>query len=307
MKLHTILGANGNIGGAISHELNLKSIQVRQVSRNPTKIHETDQLFAADLLHPAQVAEAVKGSDIVYLCAGITYSAKIWERDWPIIMRNTLDACIAEKCKLVFFDNMYALDPEAIGHLTEKTPMNPKSRKGKVRKQILEMLWKEVISGKLTALVARAADFYGPKAKNNFLHELVIDRIKAGKNPQWLYSGTKKHSFTYIPDAGRATVLLALHENSWNQTWNLPTDPSYPSGQEITQLVNELLGKNTTLSVLPGFLIWILGWFIGPLKEIPELKYQTSEDYCLDSSKIENALGLKPTPIREGLKACLNL
>lgn len=307
MSLHSILGANGNIGDAISRELNQLGIPVRQVSRHPKKLHESDQVFVADLLNSSQVNEAVQGSSVVYLCAGITYSAKIWESDWPIIMRNTLDACISTNCKLVFFDNMYALDPLSIGHLTEKTPLNPQSRKGKVRKQILEMLWSEVNAGKLTALVARAADFYGPNAKNSFLHELVIDRVKAGKNPLWLYSGTKKHSFSYIPDAGKATVQLALYESAWNQTWNLPTDPSYPSGQEITQMLNELLGKNTKLSVLPGFLIWILGWFIGPLKEIPELKYQTAEDYCLDSSKIENAYGIRPTPFKEGLKACLNV
>ncbi|TDQ18508.1 nucleoside-diphosphate-sugar epimerase [Algoriphagus boseongensis] len=305
MKLHTILGANGNIGIAISHELHLAGIQVRQVSRNPKKIHESDEVFVGDLLDSVSIREAVKGSEVVYLCAGITYSAKIWERDWPIIMKNTLEACIAENCKLVFFDNMYALDPDEIGHLTEKTPMNPKSRKGKVRKQILEMLWQKVNSGDLTAMVVRAADFYGPDAKNSFLQELVINRVKAGKSPQWTYSGDKKHSFTFIPDAGKATVQLALHQSAWNQTWNLPTDPSYPSAREITQLLNEKLGKNTKLMVMPDFMVWLLGWFIPPLKEIREIKYQTAEDYCFDSSKIENAFELKPTPFEEGLESCL--
>jgi len=41
------------------------------------------------------------------------------------------------------------------------------------------------------------------------------------------------------------------------------------------------------------------------LSEIKELSYQLENDYCFDSSKIEKAYGLKPTPIEEGLKACL--
>lgn len=72
-----------------------------------------------------------------------------------------------------------------------------------MRKRILEMLWEEEKSGKLKAIVAQAADFYRPGANNSVLNELVINRMKTGKNPQWLYSGEKKNSFTSIPDSGK--------------------------------------------------------------------------------------------------------
>jgi nucleoside-diphosphate-sugar epimerase len=305
MAVFTILGANGNIAKVLSSELRSQRIVLRQVSRNPISVHPGDELVKADLLDATQVSDAVKGSEIVFLVAGITYKTAIWKHDWPIIMRNTLDACIAHGAKLVFFDNMYALDPAQVGLLTEETPLNPQSEKGKVRKQILEMLWKEVKSGKLKAIVARAADFYGPGANNSVLNELVINRMKAGKNPQWLYSGDKKHSFTYIPDAGKATAFLALQESAWNQTWNLPTDPSYPSGKEINSILNRLLSKNAKLQVMSSWMISILGIFIPVLKEVKELRYQSDQDYCLDSTKIEKAYGLKPTPIEQGLKECI--
>ena len=303
MERFTLLGANGNIAKAISKELGDKKL--RQVSRSPKAVHPRDELVIADLTNSSQVQEAVKGSTIAFLCAGIKYSKTVWQRDWPIIMRNTLDACIATGAKLVFFDNMYALDPDHVGHLTEETPMNPKSVKGKVRKHILEMLWAEVNSGKLKALVARAGDFYGPDAGNSFLNELVINRMKAGKSPQWLYNGTKKHSFTYIPDAGMATAFLARQEDSWNQTWNLPTASSYPSGQEVTDILNRLLETEKKLQVMPAWLVSLLGLFIPVLREVQELRYQSEKDYCLDSSKIEQIYGLKATEIETGLKACI--
>lgn len=305
MELYTILGANGNIAKVISIELGKRGLQIRQVSRNPKAVNASDELITADLTNPLEVLNAVRGSTVVFLCAGIKYSVQDWRRDWPVIMRNTLEACISTGAKLVFFDNMYALDPSQVGHLTEETPMNPTSEKGKVRKQILEMLWKEVRAGKLNALVARAGDFYGPGANNSFLNELVIDKMKAGKSPQWLYAGDKKHSFTFIPDAGKATAFLALQPDSWNQTWNLPTDPSFPSGQEITSILNNHLGTTKKLQVMPAWLISLLGFFIPILKEVKELKYQSAQDYQFDSSKIEKAYGLKATPIAEGLKACL--
>jgi len=305
MKLHTILGANGNIARIVSNELNLHGIQVRQFSRNPQKENDSDDLASGDLLDSLAVNNAVSGAEVVYLLAGIKYSSKIWEEEWPIIMSNTIEACISNNAKLVFFDNMYAYDPEQISNLTEETPLNPKSRKGQVRKEILEMLWKAVEEKKLTAMVARAADFYGPNASNSFLNELVIKRMKSGKAPQWLYSGNKKHSFTYIPDAGKATAFLALQEDSWNQSWHLPTDDSYPSGNEITEFLNQELGTNFKLQVMPSWLVFVLGIFMSIMKEIRELKYQSAEDYCFDSSKIEKKYGLTPTPFKEGLKACI--
>lgn len=305
MKLHTILGANGNIAQIVSNELNLHGIQVRQFSRNPQKENDSDDLASGDLLDSLAVNNAVSGAEVVYLLAGIKYSSKIWEEEWPIIMSNTIEACISNNAKLVFFDNMYAYDPEQISNLTEETPLNPKSRKGQVRKEILEMLWKAVEEKKLTAMVARAADFYGPNASNSFLNELVIKRMKSGKAPQWLYSGDKKHSFTYIPDAGKATAFLALQEDSWNQSWHLPTDDSYPSGNEITEFLNQELGTNFKLQVMPSWLVFVLGIFMSIMKEIRELKYQSAEDYCFDSSKIEKKYGLTPTPFKEGLKACI--
>jgi len=305
MTLHTILGANGNIAKIVSNELHQKGIMVRQFSRKPMKVNQSDELFPGDLLDAAAVSEAVKGADVIFLLAGIQYKASTWERDWPTVMRNTLDACLAHSAKLVFFDNMYAYDPGQVGNLTEETSLNPKSRKGMVRKQILEMLWAEVNAGRLKALVARAADFYGPDASNSVLNEIIINRMKAGKNAQWLFDGSKKHSFTYIPDAGKATAFLGLQEDSWNQSWHLPTDKSYPSAQEVVDLINKRLGKNLTLNVLSSLIVRLIGLFIPAIREMKELSYQLDSDYRFDSSKIEKAYGIKPTPIEDGLKACI--
>ena len=305
MSLYTILGANGNIAQIVSAELNQYGIAVRQFSRKPARVNPSDELFPGDLLNQNSVSDAVQGAEVVFLLAGLPYKSSTWERDWPIVMRNTLDACIMHGAKLVFFDNMYAYDPAQVGNLTEETQLNPKSRKGKVRKHILEMLWKEVSAGKLKALVARAADFYGPDAKNSVLHELVIKKMKAGKNAQYLYSTSKKHSWTYIPDAGKATAFLALQQDSWNQTWHLPTESSFSSVNEIHSILNKELGTKLKILVLPSWLVSILGLFIPVMKEIKELSYQLKEDYCFDSSKIEKAYGLKAIPIEVGMKNCI--
>ena len=160
--MQTILGANGTIGSVLAKELMNYTDKIRLVSRNPKKVNPTDELFPADLSEPGAADQAVAGSEVVYLVVGLDYKLKVWEEKWPKLMRATIDACIKHNARLVFFDNVYMYDMNEIGHMTETSVINPPSRKGAVRKQISEMLLDEVKAGRLMALIARSADFYGP-------------------------------------------------------------------------------------------------------------------------------------------------
>ncbi|WP_162343864.1 NAD-dependent epimerase/dehydratase family protein [Cyclobacterium salsum] len=306
MQTQTILGAGGNIGNGLAEKLSDYSVKVRLVSRNPKGRLRKEELVKADLLQASQVNEAVKGSDICYLVAGITYRAAVWERDWPVIMKNVIAACKTHGARLVFFDNMYAYDPKAIGLLKEDSPVRPESRKGKVRAEIAQLIMNEIDKGLLTAMIVRAADFYGPGAQQSMVHETIINRMIAGKSAQWMYNKNKKHSFTYIPDAAYATAFLAQQEDSWNQVWHLPTAKSYPSAQKMASILASKLGRKDTVQVLPGWVVSILANFLPLMQEIKELRYQLDEDYCFDSSKIETAYGLTATTIEEGLQACID-
>jgi uncharacterized protein YbjT (DUF2867 family) len=92
MSLHTILGATGTIAAELIPVLQSKAQQIRLVSRNPKKVPGAE-ICQTDLLNRDQVFRAVKGSDIVYLLAGLEYNRRVWKKEWPVIMRNTIDAC----------------------------------------------------------------------------------------------------------------------------------------------------------------------------------------------------------------------
>lgn len=183
--MQTILGANGTIGSVLAKELTAYTNKIRLVSRNPKKVNDSDELFPADLTDLTQVDKAVAGSEVVYLVVGFEYNLKMWKNKWPNLMRATLDACTKHNAKLVFFDNVYMYDKNAIGHMTEESAINPPSKKGMVRKEIADMLLNEVKLGNLTALIARSADFYGPDNDKSMLNETVYKNIKKGKKPNW--------------------------------------------------------------------------------------------------------------------------
>ena len=305
--MQTILGANGTIGSLMANELMKYTNHIRLVSRNPKKVNETDELFPADLSDPVQVEKAVAGSEAVYLLVGLDYTLKVWQEKWPVIMRATIDACIKHSAKLVFFDNVYMYDINAIPHMTENSPINPPSKKGEVRRQIAEMLLSAIKSGKLTGLIARSADFYGPNNDKSFLIEVVYRNIKKGKKPNWFINADKKHSFTYTPDAARATALLGNTADAFGQVWHLPTDKNVLTGREMISLFTKEMNAAYKIFVLPKWLLKLLGLFIPLMKEMPEMMYQYDRDYFFDSSKFDQHFNFSTTTYQQGVKDTITL
>jgi nucleoside-diphosphate-sugar epimerase len=304
--MQTILGANGTIGLVLAKELRNYTDKIRLVSRNPRKVNDTDELFPADLTQAGMIDKAVEGSDVVYLVVGLQYNINVWEKEWPKLMKATINACIKHNCRLVFFDNVYMYDEGAIPHMTEDSPINPPSRKGAVRRRIAEMLMNEVKAGKLMALIARAADFYGPGNANSFLSSVVFDNFKKGKAANWFADADKKHSFTYTPDAAKATALLGNTDDAYNQVWHLPTDKNTLTGKEMIALFADEMKVKNKVTVMPMWLVKILGLFIPIMKEFPEMMYQYNQDYFFDSSKFDKRFTFRTTTYKEGVIIMVN-
>ena len=300
--IQTILGANGTIGIVLAKELINYTQQIRLVSRHPKKVNETDELFAADLTDATMVDKAIEGSGIVYLVIGLDYNTKVWQDKWPTLMRATIDACIKYKAKLVYFDNMYLYDIKAIGHMVEDSPINPQSKKGLVRMEIAAMLMKEVEAGKLTALIARAPDFYGPDNDKSFIMEVVYKNLLKNKRPNWFIDATKKHSFIYTPDAAKATAILGNTPEAFNQVWHLPADDKSLTGDEWVALFNKEMNTSKKVMVLPMFMLRLLGIFIPLMREMPEMMYQYDRDYFFDSSKFKSHFNFIPTTYEMGVR-----
>jgi nucleoside-diphosphate-sugar epimerase len=302
--MQTILGSGGAIGIELAKSLHKYTGEIRLVSRNPEKVHPDDSLHKADLLKPEEVKRAVNGSEIVYVTVGFPYQAKLWKAYWPAFISSVIDACIAEQCKLVFFDNIYMYDPDHLNGMTEETPVRPVSEKGKVRAEVAQMIMDQVNAGKLTALIARSADFYGPGIKNtSVLTETVLNPLSSGKTANWMGSLDYRHSYTYTPDAGRATAILGNTGDAYNQVWHLPTAPDPMTGREWIEAIAKELGVAAKSRTLSKSMLRFLGIFIPVMKEMIEMLYQYDRDYVFSSAKFEKQFGFAPTRYAEGIRA----
>jgi nucleoside-diphosphate-sugar epimerase len=201
---------------------------------------------------------------------------------------------------LVFFDNNYMLDPAYLNHQTEETPMRPVSEKGKVRAQIAQMILDEIKAGTLQGMIVRAADFIAPK--NSVLVEMVAKNLKKGKKAMWMGDASKTHSFTYVPDAARATALLGNTPDAFGQIWHLPTHPDRLTGKQWVELVARELGVPPRHSTLSKGMMGLLGIFVPILREFREMAYQYEQDYFFDSSKFTNRFGINATPPEQSIR-----
>lgn len=300
MKRQTILGAGGVIATELARQLPAYTDQIRLVSRHPKPVNATDELVNADLTDAQQTDRAVAGSAIVYLVAGLPYNTRVWQDNWPVIMQNVLAACEKYGAKLVFFDNVYMYG-RVDGWMTEETPFDPISKKGEVRAQIARLMLDAIKGKRVTGLIARSSDFYGPSVTNSFTDALVFGKLKDGKKASWLINDRVQHSMTLTTDAARATALLGNSPTAYGQTWHLPTDHTPLTGRAFIEQVAQAYGVAPRYSVLSPFMVRMGGLFSPIIRESVEMLYQSNADYLFDSRKFEQYF-FAATPYADGIR-----
>jgi nucleoside-diphosphate-sugar epimerase len=238
---------------------------------------------------------------VVHLLAGLKYNLGVWQELWPRIMANTIEACKRADAKLIFFDNVYMYG-KAAGPMTENTPYAPCSKKGEIRAKIATALMDEVQAGRLSAMIARAADFYGPETQNGVPNVLVFEPLSKGSKASWLVNAAVPHALTFTPDAARGVAMLADRESAWNQVWHLPTAPNPPTGKEFIAMAASEFGVAPKYRVLSRPMLRLAGWFNPQVRESYEMLYQSESPYLFDSTKFANEFGFAGTPYPDGVR-----
>jgi len=186
--------------------------------------------------------------------------------------------------------------------MTEQTPYAPVSKKGEIRARIATMLMEEAKRGNLTAMIARAADFYGPAdAQHGMPNVLVFDAWAKGSKAAWMVNDSVPHSLTFTPDAARGVAMLAERDSAWNQVWHLPTAAPALTGKEFIETAAQAFGVRPKHRILNRGMIKVGGWFNPLVRELYEMLYQYDSPYVFDSSKFAGEFGFGGTAYSEGI------
>ena len=299
--MHTILGAGGPIANALTAELVNNNQKIRLVSRRTVATTNANvQWQKADLTNAVEVLQATKGSAVIYLCAGLVYNKAIWQQQWPVIMQNVINAAKENNARLIFFDNVYMYGLVK-GPMLESKTYNPISVKGEVRAKIATQLMDEVKAGNLQATIARAADFYGAGSASSVLDNMVLFKYAKGEQAMWLGKPDTLHSFTYVPDAGKAIYLLGQRPEADNQIWHLPTAPAI-TGKQIIEIAANTFHTKPRYMSLNKLMLQMIGLFDKVVRDSVEMYYQYDHDYSFNSDKFEKAFEVTPTGYQQGIQ-----
>jgi nucleoside-diphosphate-sugar epimerase len=301
--MQTILGATGQIAVELARELHRGyTTDLRLVSRNPRKVNETDTLAPADLLDAGRTASAIAGSSIVYFTAGLPPVTAVWAAQFPVMLKNALDATRAAGAKFVYFDNTY-MYPQDARVLTEEAPFEPVGRKGKVRAAMASAVLQEMARGDIPVLIARAPEFYGPGRTRSITNMLVIDPIKAGTTPRVPVRDDTLRTLIWTPDASRALAALGNAPDAFGQTWHLPCDDDRLTYKQFVALAAEVFGAAASYRVLRKWKLWAAGLFSKRARELRELLPRYGCDNLFDSTKFKRRFPeFEVTTYRHGLE-----
>jgi len=285
--MQTILGANGQIANELAKELKKNyTADIKLVSRNPRRIHESDTVFSANLLDQQQTSDAVNGSEIVYLTVGVPMDTKIMQQQFPVFMRNTINACIEHGAKLVFFDNTY-MYPQNNIPLTEETKFDPVGPKGRLRGEVANILLDSIRAGEIQAVVCRAPEFYGPDKTRGITTSLVFKNIKKRRKPKILLRDDTLRTLIWTPDASKATALIGNTPEAYNQTWHLPCDDNRLTFQQIIEHASSVCGRELHYNVLNRFSLKVASLFKKNVREMVELLPRYEQDNIFLSNKFK--------------------
>lgn len=297
-RLNVVLGATGGAGRALVQELAARGASVRAVNRSGhAAVPPGVEVMAADLTDPASTLAACQGADVIYHSAGAPYAQ--WATVLPVMLDNVITAVSALGVPLVYTDNCYMYAPTS-QPLTEESPQEPVTRKGKLRKRLAEVILAAHRSGQIRATIGRAPDLYGPGVRASAVGEQFFAAVVAGKRVPWLGKLDVPHSLSFVEDCARALVTLGTREEALGQVWHVPTAQAL-TGRQYIALASGAAGVRPRPLATPEMLLRVLGLTNAVLRETVEMLYEFTAPFVVDAGKFVRAFGGTPTGHQEAM------
>ncbi|GAA2318967.1 SDR family oxidoreductase [Streptomyces hawaiiensis] len=298
MAESAVIGA-GATGAATARQLADSGKRVRLITRSGSgPDHPGIERIALDANRTDELADALVGATTVFNAAMTAYQT--WPETMPPLFASILAATERAGADYVMLGNHYGYQ-RTTGPVTERTPMAPHTRKGRVRAELWRQAKNAHDEGRLRVTEVRAGQYLGPGAVSAFT-VLVAPRVREGElvllhgNPDAL------HSYAYTEDVAAALVAVSGGEQAWGRAWHAPVITTTPR-QAATVLAELHEAPEPRLEPLTERDLALLS-FTDPLwREFAEMSYMSERPFVVDDGDIQDTFGLKPSTLREALKA----
>jgi nucleoside-diphosphate-sugar epimerase len=301
-ELHVVFGT-GPLGKSVAEELLSLGKAVRMINRSGKNNLTGIETVAGDAYSLDFTRRVSEGAAVVYQCAQPEYHR--WAEEFPALQASILEGAASNQAKLVIADNLYMYGDPKAQSIHEDSPQNPHTKKGQVRKAMADTALAAHQAGQLQVAFSRPSHYFGPGYE--VAGDMIFKRALKGKAMQFLGRMDVLHSFSFVPDAGKAMALLGISQQAWGQIWIPPLQPALTQtqfAQKIWQAAGQT-GQPKT-QALSRWMAQMAGVFVPAIRETVEMLYEFEKPYGVDSSKFERTFGVKATPSEEAIGKTLD-
>jgi nucleoside-diphosphate-sugar epimerase len=295
-----VIGATGGIGGEVAHALLAAGWRVAGLTRDPedaarrAKWVGDVQWIAGDAMREADVVSAARGAKIIFHGANPP-GYKNWRGLAIPMLSNSIAAALTVNARLIFPGNVYNFGPDAGAVVSETSPQHPRTRKGRIRVEMEEMLEAAAKNG-ARALIIRAGDFFGPHQPASWFKDAMIKPGRPLKSVTYPGVHEAGHAWAYLPDLAATIARLAAIEGSLPAFERLHFGGHWlPRGVQMAEAIARASGNpHLPIRNLPWALIYAGASFSTFMREALEMRYLWRVPLRLDNTKLRALLGEEP-------------
>ena len=306
---YLVLGATGSLGYAFTQELLSRDIKVTALMRDPQKgerlfkQNPNLEIIKGDVFDLNILHESAKGKK--FILYGINYPYPLWEKYTASVTKNVIESASVSKAKIIFPGNVYPYG-NIKEPITETTPLNPSTKKGRLRAEMQSLLKKAADEKRCSVLIFTLPDFWGPNTQNNAIKPIFINALKNKPMP-WILNVNTPHQLVYTLDAARLIVdICAKQELSDYEKINI-SGALFPSIKDWFKQIAKAAGNPPKYKVLSKRLLGFISLFNAEVKELKENFYLYENTIAINDDKLKTFItDFKPTPVSAAIINTLN-
>ncbi|MFT3926586.1 MAG: NAD(P)H-binding protein [Myxococcales bacterium] len=301
VQRHVAVVGAGQIGTPVVERLHGMGMRVTWLSRSrPRDVPAGVEHVQVDASDAEALAAALGDASAVIAAVNpAVYDAKVWRETLPPLHRGLIDGVGRTGARLVVLDALYLYATDQ-GPLSPSTPQTPHTEKGKVRKQIADMLAEAQAQGRVRATVLRAPDFWGPALSSALFTQQGIEGLKVGKRPFLIGDPDQPHAFSHRDDVVSALVNLAIAgDDVEGKVFHAPVLHVTP--RELSVALARELGVDVKPFVTPSWLLRVMGLFSKPMGGLVEMLPQWQSPYLVDDRSYCERFGARAVTLAEGV------
>ncbi|TPN18327.1 NAD-dependent epimerase/dehydratase family protein [Mesorhizobium sp. B2-3-3] len=299
-----ILGANGRLGRVVAKAFIDAGFDVRAVTRTgkvPAELKGATAV-AGDALDRQSLVLATEGVDIIF--NGLSPIYTDWSKCLPMA-QNVMAACYANNALHLFPGTIYNYGSPMPAVLSEDTPFNPTTEKGRIRCAMEELFRNEAEAGRVRTILLRAGDFFGGTGSGSW-----FDLVVAAKMTKGIYTAPGPadlvHEWAYLPDFAVGFVALARNLDKLGSYEALNFPGHAVTDLEIKAAAEKALGRPLKMSAMAWWVLRAGRPFVAMWREIVSMSYLRFEPHRLVSTRLEGIIGEIPhTPLDQAVAEAL--